>query len=197
MPMPATNDRIDNWSLIILAGGRGLRAGGIDKGWADWQGTPMIRHLLQRFGRNCPRIIVSANRHLDEYRALGVTVATDLRADFPGPLAGIEAALAATDMPRQVILPCDMPLLPEDLPARLLAALHSEQDISVAHDGSRQQHLCLALSGRYWQTNLSEWLNEGGRSVHGWLQDKPLQRVNCAEQAGAFINLNKLSLDKT
>ena len=193
--MPAANDRIEDWSLIILAGGRGLRAGGIDKGWANWHGTPMIRHLLLRFGEHCPQIIVSANRHLDEYRALGVTVITDLRADFPGPLAGIEAALAVAEMPRQVILPCDMPLLPADLPARLLHALETEQDISVAHDGHRQQHLCLALHGQYWQKNLSEWLDDGGRSMHGWLRDKPLRIVSCAEQADGFINLNQSGMD--
>ncbi|MCK5874582.1 MAG: molybdenum cofactor guanylyltransferase [Alcanivoracaceae bacterium] len=182
-----------DWTLVILAGGRGLRAGGIDKGWANWRGAAMIHHLLQQFGRQSSSVIVSANRNLDAYRALGVTVVTDLRADFPGPLAGLEAALAVIDTPCQVILPCDMPLLPADLPQRLMQARHDDADISVAHDGIRQQHLCMALNGKYWRENLSTWLDQGGRSVHGWLADKPLCPVSCPDTGRAFTNLNQLN----
>lgn len=149
------------WTLVILAGGRGLRAGGVDKGWVNWRGKAMIDHLLQQFGKQSASVIVSANRNLDAYRALGVTVVTDLRGGFPGPLAGLEAALAVVETECQVILPCDMPLLPADLPQRLLKARQDEAEISVAHDGVRQQHLCMALNGKYWRENLSAWLDQG------------------------------------
>jgi molybdenum cofactor guanylyltransferase len=178
------------WTLIILAGGRGLRAGGIDKGWRDWQGTSMIAHLLARFGQLGAPIIVSANRHLDAYRELDVTVVTDLRPDFPGPLAGIEAALAISNTPCQVILPCDMPLLPADLPLRLMQARQQDRDISIAHDGVRQQHLCMALNGAHWQTDISRYLDSGGRSLHGWLQNKPVRVLDSAVDAACFANLN-------
>lgn len=185
------------WTLVILAGGRGLRAGGIDKGWANWHGKAMIHHLLQQFGKQSSSVIVSANRNLDAYRALGVTVVTDLRADFPGPLAGLEAALAVVDTPCQVILPCDMPLLPADLPQRLMRARHDDADISVAHDGIRQQHLCMALNGQYWRENLSNWLDQGGRSVHGWLADKPLCPVSFQSDRIAFTNMNHLNSNRS
>lgn len=185
------SDNLD-WTLVILAGGRGLRAGGVDKGWVNWRGNAMIHHLLQQFGKQCPRVIVSANRNLEAYRALGVTVVTDQRADFAGPLAGLEAALAVVETECQVILPCDMPLLPADLPQRLMRARHDDADISVAHDGVRRQHLCMALNGKYWRENLSTWLDQGGRSVHGWLADKPLCPVICADDSSAFANLNHL-----
>ncbi len=191
MRFPHTDN--PEWTLVILAGGRGLRAGGIDKGWVNWRGTPMIHHLLQQFGRQSSSVIVSANRNLEAYQALGVTVVTDLRADFPGPLAGLEAALAVIDTPCQVILPCDMPLLPTDLPQRLMQTRHDDADISVAHDGIRQQHLCMALNGKYWRDNLSSWLDQRGRSVHGWLADKPLRPVSYADNPGAFANLNHLN----
>ena len=152
----------------------------------------MIHHLLQKFGKHSPRVIVSANRNLNAYRALGVTVVTDLRTDYPGPLAGLEAALAVTNTECQVILPCDMPMLPADLPQRLIQARHDTADISVAHDGIRQQHLCLALNGKYWRENLSSWLDQGGRSVHGWLADKPLCPVSHPDGSRAFVNLNHL-----
>ena len=191
----STMQTADNpdWTLVILAGGRGLRAGGIDKGWANWRGNAMIHHLLEQFGKHSPRVIVSANRNLEAYRALDVTVVTDLRAGFPGPLAGLEAALAVVETECQVIFPCDMPLLPVDLPQRLMRARHDDADISVAHDGVRQQHLCMALNGKYWHENLSAWLDQGGRSVHGWLADKPLCPVSCPDDSGAFTNLNQLN----
>ena len=182
-----------DWTLVILAGGRGLRAGGVDKGWVNWRGRAMIEHLLDQFGKQSASVIVSANRNLDAYRALGVTVVTDLRAGFPGPLAGLEAALAVVETECQVILPCDMPLLPADLPQQLTAARQNDADISIAHDGVRQQHLCMALNGKFWRDNLSAWLDQGGRSVHGWLADKPLCMVSCVDAGGAFINLNQLT----
>ena len=192
MSRPRTTD-FPEWTLVILAGGRGLRAGGVDKGWVNWRGKSMIEHLLQQFGKQSASVIVSANRNLEAYRALGVTVVTDLRAGFPGPLAGLEAALAAVETECQVILPCDMPLLPADLPQRLIQARQDDTKISVAHDGIRQQHLCMALNGKYWRENLSAWLDQGGRSVHGWLADKPLCMVSCADAGDAFINLNQLN----
>ena len=192
MSRPRTTD-FPEWTLVILAGGRGLRAGGVDKGWVNWRGKSMIEHLLQQFGKQSASVIVSANRNLEAYRALGVTVVTDLRAGFPGPLAGLEAALAAVETECQVILPCDMPLLPADLPQRLIQARQDDTKISVAHDGIRQQHLCMALNGKYWRDNLSAWLDQGGRSVHGWLADKPLCMVSCADAGDAFINLNQLN----
>lgn len=185
------------WTLVILAGGRGSRAGGIDKGWANWRGKAMIQHLLEHFGKQSPSVIVSANRNLDAYLALGVTVVTDRRTGFSGPLAGLEAAFAVVETECQVIFPCDMPMLPADLPQRLMQARHDDAEISVAHDGVRQQHLCMALNGKYWRENLSAWLDQGGRSVHGWLADKPLRPVSFRSDGRAFANLNHLNSNQS
>ncbi|PKM22119.1 MAG: molybdenum cofactor guanylyltransferase [Gammaproteobacteria bacterium HGW-Gammaproteobacteria-14] len=197
--MPSAHSADAPWSLIILAGGAGQRAGGADKGWMMWQGQPMIIQLLDRFATDCHDVIISANRHLDDYRALNgstqnhsalnVTVVTDRRPDFAGPLAGIEAAIPLCSTENHLIIPCDMPALPADLPQQLLNCRQTPEDIAVAHDGIRQQHLCLALNGHYWLASLTDYLNQGQRSMHGWLTDKPVQQARFDDASG-FANLN-------
>ncbi len=183
-----------DWQLLILAGGRGERMGGVDKGLLAFQGRPLVCHLRDRFAP--PRLRISANRHDEDYARLGLGTVPDHRDSFCGPLAGLESLLAATmaaddgaaTVPA-VLIPCDMPWLPADLPARLLAALSGEDTIAVAHDGERLQPLCMALHPARWRDDLGRYLDQGRRSVFGWLDDKPLQ-VCTWDDPAAFRNLN-------
>jgi molybdenum cofactor guanylyltransferase len=178
---------IENWQLLMLAGGEGRRLGGIDKGLMRIDGQPALLRLCERF--HPPRLLVSANRHLDQYRALGVQPVTDKRGHFAGPLAGLEALLAeAADLPALVV-PCDMPSLPGDLPAQLFSQLQNADTIVVAHDGERLQPLCMALWPARWRADLSAWLDQGHRSVHGWLENKPVVVCHFEDPVG-FRNIN-------
>ena len=100
--------------LIILAGGAGRRMGGLDKGLMTVAGKPAVLHLCHSLLRDDDHLIVSANRHHDQYRALGATVVPDKQPD-QGPLAGILAAIDACRHDYQLIVPCDMPWLPASL----------------------------------------------------------------------------------
>lgn len=183
-----------DWQLLILAGGRGERMGGADKGLLVFQGQPLVCHLRDRFAP--PRLRISANRHGEDYAGLGLITVPDRRDRFCGPLAGLESLLAAvaeaddgSAMAPALVVPCDMPWLPADLPMRLLAALSSEDTIAVAHDGERLQPLCLALHPARWRDDLAHYLDQGRRSAFGWLDDKPLQICHWDDPA-AFRNLN-------
>ncbi|WP_162925795.1 molybdenum cofactor guanylyltransferase MobA [Isoalcanivorax indicus] len=179
-------------SLILLAGGAGRRMGGVDKGLLPLEGQPLISHLLSRFAGG-HQVLISANRNQLAYHALGspdIKVCPDLRPDFPGPLAGIEACLPFAQHDRCVVLPCDMPWLPENLVQALLDARHDRAQISTLHDGERRQPLCMAFSRRHWANNLRDYLDHGGRSVHGWLDDKPVIDVRVKGKARDFDNLN-------
>jgi molybdopterin-guanine dinucleotide biosynthesis protein A len=84
---------------LILAGGEGRRMGGADKGLLSYQGRPLVAHVLARLAPQVAGVLISANRNLDEYRAFGHEVlpdATDVRV---GPLAGLQAGLAACPTP--------------------------------------------------------------------------------------------------
>ncbi|MFN3712263.1 MAG: molybdenum cofactor guanylyltransferase MobA [Alcanivoracaceae bacterium] len=176
-----------DWQLLILAGGRGRRLGGIDKGLMEGNGQPVVRMLHQRF--QPPHCLVSANRHAERYCALGFTTVADRRPDFAGPLAGLEALMvAAPDLPA-ILVPCDMPNLPDDLPAQLLSRLQRRDAIVVAHDGERLQPLCMALWPTYWRDNLAVYLDQGGRSVQGWLDSKQVE-VCQFDDGRCFHNIN-------
>lgn len=176
------------YSLIILAGGAGRRMQGADKGLLTLNGQPLVAHLLARFRQD--DALVSANRNDTVYAQLGARVCADRHSGFQGPLAGVEACLPHALHQHCLIVPCDMPWLPENLPAMLVQARQTDADIAVLHDGERLQPLCMYLDRDIWQDDLSAYLLSGGRSVHGWLANKPLKEVIVHAPANAFRNLN-------
>ncbi|MBK8285818.1 MAG: molybdenum cofactor guanylyltransferase [Ahniella sp.] len=121
-----------NITGCILAGGRGLRMGGADKGLIAWQGKPMAQHMLERLAPQVSSVLIIANRNLDRYQTLGVPVVSDASPGFLGPIAGIRRALAQCTRPYLVTTPCDTPEFPLDLVTRLHAALDgSDAEVAV------------------------------------------------------------------
>ena len=162
---------------VVLAGGRGSRMGGLDKGMQLYGGLPLAQHSLRRLQAQVGTVLLNANRNLDQYRAFGAPVVTDTIADFAGPLAGFIAAMENCHTPYLVTVPCDTPQFPVDLVARLAQALARESaDIAMASameaaaDGTpawfRQPVFCL-IKSRCLLTcaPLSQTVAE--RSAHG------------------------------
>ncbi len=108
---------------LILAGGEGRRMGGVDKGWVLWHDRPLVVWVQERLRPQVGSLLISANRSLERYAALGLPVVRDDVPGFAGPLAGIAAGLAAAPTDWLVTAPCDSPLLPRDLVARFRSAL--------------------------------------------------------------------------
>jgi molybdopterin-guanine dinucleotide biosynthesis protein A len=122
-------------TALILAGGRGTRMGGVDKGLQPFNGVPLALHTLQRLqqGGGAGRIVINANRNLPAYEAFGVPVWPDGMADYPGPLAGFLTGLEHCESAFLLTVPCDTPRLPLDLASRLAQVLAAEQaDIAMA-----------------------------------------------------------------
>jgi molybdopterin-guanine dinucleotide biosynthesis protein A len=181
---------------LILAGGRGSRMGGIDKGLQAYRGLPLTRHVLERLAPQVGPMMISANRHLDTYRSFGVPVWPDANADFDGPLAGLMAGLAHCETPYLASVPCDAPDFPEDLVARLAAGLRTEgADIAVARtpaagdEHGLQPVFCLVRATLL--DNLTGFVREGGRKVGRWIAAHRCARVDF-EDAHAFFNANTL-----
>lgn len=184
------------YTLIILCGGQGSRLHGADKGLLSDGDEFFVQKLIHRLA--CIRsadsghypVLISANRNHERYKTLGFPVIADRRSGFQGPLAGIEACLHwVTDAP-VVVVPADMPDLPSDLPRQLMAKLRADS-IVTAHDGERAQPLCMAMQGRYWLDSIAAWLDQGGRSVQGWLSAKPVLQVPFNDQR-RFHNINDM-----
>lgn len=179
---------------ILLAGGRARRMGGVDKGLIDLAGRPLAAHALARLAPQVDAMLINANRHADDYAALGAHVVPDTIDDFPGPLAGLLAGMEATTTELVVTAPCDSPFLPHDLVARLRAALEAaDAELAVAHDGERQQPVFL-LARTSLADDLRAWLAEGGRKIDAWFADHRVADADFSDLAsgvtGAFRNIN-------
>lgn len=178
-------------SAVILAGGQGSRMGGVDKGWLALAGKPLVAHVLERIRPQAAEVLISANRRLDDYQALGCTVLPDALADYPGPLAGIQQALRRASHDLLLCVPCDAPWLPLDLADRLHAALvesQSQADIAVASAAGSPQPVVF-LCRRSVSASLDAYLQQGGRRVGAW--QSGINRVLVEfDDAGVFRNLN-------
>lgn len=102
-------------SCIILAGGKAKRMQGIDKGLLQFRGKRLVEHVIEAISPQVDEIVISANRSLDDYTALGYPVFTDNNKNFDGPLAGIASAIPHCKHDWILVVPCDMPSLPETL----------------------------------------------------------------------------------
>lgn len=176
---------------LILAGGRGRRLGGIDKGLLEVGGQPLVQRVGQRLAGQVGTLLLSANRHLDRYRALGFAPLTDGRHRDAGPLAGLCAGLAACATPWLLAVPCDMPFLPLDLGERLLwAAPADDLRVRLPFDGMRHHYACLLLP-RTALAPVEAGLEAGRLSLRRLLDDTGWIGVDFAESdPRAFVNLN-------
>jgi molybdopterin-guanine dinucleotide biosynthesis protein A len=182
----------DNITGLILAGGKARRMGGIDKGLVPLKGEPMIKHVIKRLSPQVSEILINANREIERYQSLGLTVITDEISDFAGPLAGLHAGMKAAKTEFILSVPCDSPLLPEDLSLRLMAALESQQaDIAVAKTGE-QHHPVFCLCRTSLAQNLENFLNAGGRKVEDWQKKQACLEVSFDDNPFAFSNVNTL-----
>jgi molybdopterin molybdotransferase len=175
---------------LILAGGRGTRMGSVDKGLQPFQGATLVSTVLARVTPQVASVAISANRNLDQYATLGVPVWTDATADFPGPLAGLEAGMRHSDAPLLLTVPCDCPFFPTDLAARLLAALTGQNaDIALATTSDGQRHPVFCLVKTDMRPVLQAYLADGGRKMGGWYGDAKVAEV-VFDDVDAFRNLN-------
>ncbi len=175
---------------LILAGGEGRRMGGLDKGWIDLDGRPLIAHVRDRLAPQVGQVMISANRHAERYAQWGDRVVADAPdlAGSLGPLAGIATALASATTPWVVTVACDMPWLPRDLVHRLGAAVGAPAPLAVARTDAGLQPVCMLLATTLAPT-LHDYLIGGGRAVHRWLATVGAVEV-VFPQHDAFANLN-------
>jgi molybdenum cofactor guanylyltransferase len=191
MPAAPTRDAITG---LVLAGGRGQRLGGVDKGLQAWRGLPLVDHALARLAPQVREVMISANRNAALYATRAARVLPDASDDFPGPLAGILAGLQAATTPWLAVVPCDSPRLPPDLVERLARGLGDAGGAVVQRDqgvdGPRLEPVCCLLSTTL-ADDLARYLAEGGRKVEGWVARHAAPvTFDLPDDAAAFANVN-------
>lgn len=178
---------------LVLAGGLGRRMGGVDKGLQRFHGDPMVAHVIRRFAPQVDTLIVNANQNIEQYAAFGYPVIPDVIPGHAGPLAGLHAGLNACVTPLLVTSPCDSPLLPFDLVARLHDALErTGADLAVPRTGD-QSHPVFSLVRRPVLPGLTDFLDGGGRRVGLWHATLKVTEVRFDDQPDAFANINTLN----
>ncbi len=190
---------------LILAGGRGSRMGGVDKGLQNFNGIPLALHTLMRLGPQVESVMVNANRNLSAYESFGAAVWPDASADFAGPLSGFLIGLERAETPYVLTVPCDTPRLPLDLAERLAQALVREDaDIAMAAapetnaQGKTQTRTqpVFCLMKIELSESLVKFTHAGGRKIDAWTaQHKtvvvPFDAPN--DDPLAFANVNTLT----
>ena len=180
---------VESVAAVILAGGQGRRMGGADKGLIDYRGRPLIEWVLAALAPQVGEIVISANRNLERYAAYGRRVLPDTLPDYPGPLAGVLAALQALTADWLLVAPCDTPHLPADLAFRLLGAAQLESvPLAVAADAERVHHSCFIVHTDQ-RDHLAGFLARGERAVRHWQAE--LSSTTVRFDAAAFANLNR------
>ncbi len=175
---------------LILAGGRSSRMQGKDKGLLKLLGRPMIEHVIERLKPQVDTILISANRHIEQYRQYGYQVLVDKHHDFRGPLAGISRGLENSNSEYLLTVPCDGPLLPVDLAQRMLHSLQQHHaQAALVFDGHYQQPTYNLLHHSLLdEINHSLQCNE--HKLGKWLMDHGAIKVDFCAQKEAFINVN-------
>jgi molybdopterin-guanine dinucleotide biosynthesis protein A len=188
MPILATPHHC---SVLLLAGGRGQRMAGRDKGLLNWQGKPMIAWLHQVVRPLTDDLIISCNRNQGAYARYADRLVTDDSSDYPGPLAGIRAGLRAARHDWLLILPCDAPCIDRALLDDLLA-LAGERPVMLQHDGHWEP--LFAIVPRRLLPFLEEAWSAGQRSPQRWLQQHAPLALVCADNDVRLCNINSPNL---
>ena len=174
----------------ILAGGRGVRLGGVDKAWLEVAGVPLIERVLTALRAQMDQVLINANREPERYARFDRPVVADALADFAGPLAGISAVLDAARTDWVLCVPVDAARLPPDLAQRMCAALRQNgARAAFACNADGTVPVCCLLS-RALRDDLRAALAAGERSVRHWLAGQAACEVDFSEWPTAYWSLN-------
>jgi molybdopterin-guanine dinucleotide biosynthesis protein A len=190
---------------LVLAGGRGSRMGGVDKGLQKFKDTPLALQALMRLqiqqGDLIGELMLNANRNLGAYEAFGVPVWPDTLSDYAGPLAGFLTGLERAETPYLLTVPCDTPLFPLDLAQRLAAAFDDPATqiamASAPEDGSEPRaQPVFSLMRVELLESLVAFTQAGGRKIDRWTEQHQTVLVpfdQPGDDARAFANTNTLA----
>ncbi len=200
--------QVNDITGLILAGGRGSRMGGVDKGLQPFRGAPLVLHSLRRLQAQLgsdAHMLINANRNLGVYASYGAPVHPDGLADYAGPLAGFLVGLTHCPTPWLLTVPCDSPLFPADLVTRMVAALAgTTAKIAMAAGPETDRHGATVVRAQpvfcllhvSLLPSLQAFTEQGGRKIDAWTAQHPSVWVpfdQPGDDPQAFFNANTLA----
>jgi len=173
-------------AAVILAGGSASRFGG-DKAAFPVEGRAMLAHVHDALLPLAQRILVSVGR--PEQAPEGLEIVVDAFPDR-GPLAGIDAALAAADSSWVLVVACDMPYITADSLRLLLEARSENLDAVIASDSAGRLHPLCACYHTSVRVTVRDRLERGLLSMYGLIESLPnVRKVNLPDTA--LVNVNE------
>ncbi len=178
---------------FAVAGGRSRRMGR-DKALLSWGDTDLLGHALARLSAVTDDVRILAGPE-PRYSQRGVAVVTDPVTDR-GPMAGLLAALEEARGRPALLLGVDLPLVPAELLARLLAlAGDADAVVPVSHRGT--EPLC-AVYGAGCLEPVRRCLDREDLTMTAFWSGVRVQEVGPAQLSAfgdpdeLFLNVNAL-----
>lgn len=178
---------------LILAGGRGDRMGGDDKGLLRLNGRAYAAYLADVLTPVTSALVISANRNVDVYRQWADAVLPDHAYADAGPLCGLVEALRwarSRGLQGMIVAPCDTPRLHPIWAVQILEAARRRPAIPCLSDTGDRRH---PLHGYYpvaLLARIEHYLSQGERRVLGLAEQLGAQWMDCSAMAGGFLNVN-------
>ena len=173
-------------TLGLLAGGRGRRLGGRDKAWVMLRGRPLVENALRAMPGSFAARLVSTRTPDPRFETLGLRAVFDRRADFAGPLAGLEALAAECRTPWLLSLPVDQDGLPPDVVERLRAI--AGPDGAVVQDAGGLQPLLGLWRTQALRDATTALLDGGEAAAHRLVAALRLARLDLGPRRLANLN---------
>ncbi|WP_412459962.1 molybdenum cofactor guanylyltransferase MobA [Pseudomonas sp. SC11] len=180
-------------SVLILAGGRGQRMGGRDKGLLPWRGEPLVAHIQRVVRPLTDDLVISCNRNQQVYAGFADCCVGDEDRDYPGPLAGVIAGLQVVRHEWVVVLACDSPLIDRELIDALRQLAAAEEATAMVSQSGYWQPMFSVLPRRLKPVLQQAWQN-GERSLQKALSQQHLSALECAADDRRLSNFNNPAL---
>lgn len=179
-------------AAVVLAGGQGSRMQGEDKGLVLFRQKPMVHWAIEKLAPLVDQLLISCNRNELRYRQFGYPTVSDQIAGYPGPLAGVQAAMHYCEgrYTHLMVLPCDTPLI-ETAALELLKQKAAENPHAiVVLSADKHSHYLHAVIPIAYHQALQEQLRSGQRAVYRWYRQHPVIEVDVSALGQGLMNIN-------
>lgn len=184
------NSKSADVSAVILAGGRGRRLGGVDKGLVEVAGQRLVERIAERLKPQVQAVLINANRHPHEYRKFAERVVADVVDEPCGPLGGMLTGLQTAPTELVLFCPCDASHIPDNLVEKLLGAMSRESaDIAAVGDEFGLQPVC-CLMKRELAEDLAHFIRSGARETAEWLKRHKLAIEDFSDWPAEYWSMN-------
>ena len=178
--------RQDQYSLLLLAGGKSARMG-TNKAELLYEGKPFLEHMLDKARQlGIQKIYISG---YDSPRADVRTVWDHY--ENRGPLGGLHACMKAMDTPYCLVLPMDAPKLPQNIPEALLTRHENRTDekVLIWEHGVRQEPL-IAIYPVAMADTIEELIREQSAPVFRALSIWGYESLRLEMEQEQILNVN-------